>query len=421
MLMSDILTDPELFSAALFELMPQINPAMAELELYEFRYGLDNLYPEAGGWASVILELRETIEGWVNSREFYAGIQIKPRAGGQIVLDQTIERLTRMLLVGLVTGDYPPEWINAHFTFDPRGFFFLHRTAYLTEEARAHLGGAAFRCFEPKQRWFDRLPEVGYRLFREANAEVDDLFMACVQRLVAARGAPILLAIAGPTAAGKTEIVSRLRSALEAGGRSVATVEMDHFLTDRDQREERGTGSLGKDAIHFEMFHRGLADLSAGRPILTPRYNFIDGTSSHDLEGRLKPGRTPITIAPADVIFVEGNFPFLLPEIACLIGIKVVYLTDDAIRLKRKWKRDIDLRHKYDVNYLRNRFFREQFLMAQACYAPQLASCDLYVDTTGAALWVTPEMAAILRDCAGNGAGAITAGAQTTAGQITAP
>jgi hypothetical protein len=33
-----------------------------------------------------------------------------------------------------------------------------------------------------------------------------------------------------------------------------------------------------------------------------------------------------------------------MEEIANLIGVKVVYLTDDPIRLKRKWKRDIDYR-----------------------------------------------------------------------------
>jgi len=56
----------------------------------------------------------------------------------------------------------------------------------------------------------------------------------------------------------------------------------------------------------------------------------------------------PIVVEPADIIFIEGNFPFLIEEVADLIGIKVVYLTDDPIRLKRKWKRDIDYRKKYE-------------------------------------------------------------------------
>ena len=79
-----------------------------------------------------------------------------------------------------------------------------------------------------------------------------------------------------------------------------------------------------------------------------------------------------------------------------LIGIKVVYLTDDPIRLKRKWKRDIDYRKKYEPTYFRNRFFKEQFIMAEIAYHPQLEACDLCVDTSGAALWATQEVTEIL-------------------------
>jgi len=110
----------------------------------------------------------------------------------------------------------------------------------------------------------------------------------------------------------------------------------------------------------------------------------------------LKADAVTIEIEPAEIIFIEGNFPFLLKEVVHLIGIKVVYLTDDPIRMKRKWKRDIDYRKKYEPTYFRNRFFKDQFLMAQECYWPQMQACDLVVDTTGAALWATPEIAEIL-------------------------
>jgi len=93
---------------------------------------------------------------------------------------------------------------------------------------------------------------------------------------------------------------------------------------------------------------------------------------------------------------MEGNFPFLLPEIAYLIDIKVVYLTDDDIRLKRKWKRDMDYRKKYDLMYFLNRYFREQFIMAEEIYRPQMMLCDMVVDTTNAAIWLTPEILQVL-------------------------
>jgi uridine kinase len=212
------------------------------------------------------------------------------------------------------------------------------------------------------------------------------------------RGAPTLLAIAGPTAAGKTEIVERLRISFDKVGQKTTSIEMDNFLTDRDYREEQGIHTQGKAALHFELLKTSLTKICQGNRITIPRYDFVDATSSHDLMGNLKPDGIPIEIEPADIIFIEGNFPFLLKELVPLIGIKVVYLTDDPIRLKRKWKRDIDYRKKYEPTYFRNRFFKDQFIMAQIAYIPQMETCDLVVDTTGAALWATLEIKKILEE-----------------------
>ena len=139
-----------------------------------------------------------------------------------------------------------------------------------------------------------------------------------------------------------------------------------------------------------------MSQITRGEKISIPRYDFVYATSSHDLQGKLKPEGVPIEIEPADIIFIEGNFPFLLEEVVHLIGIKVVYLTDDPIRLKRKWKRDIDYRKKYEPTYFRNRYFKDQFIMAEIAYRPQMEVCDILVDTTGAALWVTPEIENLL-------------------------
>jgi uridine kinase len=390
------LSSPGVFTETLYEKMKRINVGVEELEPYEFRYALDNLYPEKGGWSCVVLETEQEIEARIRSRDFYTGIQIKPRVGDRIVLDETIVRLTNMLFVGLVTETYAEEWVRAHFYFDIRGFYFLIRTVYFTDRVVAHLCGQPFKSFEPKQRRFERCQAIGYKDFREANADVDQFFMQGVEELVAAKGTPLLVAIAGPTAAGKTEIVERLRCALQQAGNQVSSIELDNFLTDRDYREEKGIYTLGRQAIHYELFKQSLADIRQGRKIRIPRYDFVYATSSHDLDGNLKPGGVPIDLDPADILFIEGNFPFLLEEVAQQIGIKVVYLTDDAIRLKRKWKRDIDYRKKYEPTYFRNRYFRNQFLMAQTCYVPQMEVCDMVVDTTGAALWTTPEIAEIL-------------------------
>ncbi|MCJ7531614.1 MAG: hypothetical protein MUO64_11365 [Anaerolineales bacterium] len=386
---------PEEFSRIIYGKMKHINPAIADMELYEFRYALDNLVPQVG-WASVKPDKKEDIEKRLNDRDFYNSIQIKPLLYDHIVLDENILRLARMLFVGLVTCEYDEKWVQTHFYFDVRGFFFLHRTVYFTDKVLAHLGGKPFKSFEQKQKRLERCQDIGYKEFKEANAEVDGVLIESIQKLIAARGTPILLAVAGPTAAGKTEIVARLRQVFEQAGQHVSSIEMDNFLTDRDYREEKGIFTLGKEALHFELFEQSLEDITHGKKISIPRYDFIFATSSHDLNGNLKPGGVPIEIEPADIIFIEGNFPFLLEEVIHLIGIKVVYLTDDPIRLKRKWKRDIDYRKKYEPTYFRNRFFKDQFIMAEIAYRPQMAVCDMIVDTTGAALWTTPEVAEIL-------------------------
>jgi uridine kinase len=384
----------DIFSATLFEKMKQINPAVADMELYEFRYALHDLIPEDGGWESVKLESQAEIVKRISARDFYAGIKLKQRVDDQIVLDENIVRLTRMLFVGLVKGEYSEEWINAHFYFDVRGFYFLARTIYFTDAVLAHFGGKSFMQFEQKQKRFERFQGVGYKDFKAANAQVDQLLIESVKKLVAAKGTPILLSLAGPTAAGKTEIVERLRDAFEQIGKQVTSIEMDNFLLDNDYRDDQGIKSLGKEAYHFEMFMQSIQKILHGQKIIIPQYD--SSISSHDPNGVLKSGYTPLEVEPADIIFLEGNFPFQTKAVTDLIGIKMVYLTDDPIRLKRKWKRDMDYRKKYDLNYFRNRFFRTQFLRAQDCYLSQMQVCDIVVDTTGAAIWATPQIVEIL-------------------------
>lgn len=388
-----IFRDPEAFSAGLYACMARVIPAVAELDLMEFRYALENVTPPAG-WAGVDLAPMAEIEAQVNDSAFYRSIQLNPPAG---LFDAAVLRLTQMLLVGWLTGAYPEDWIERHFTFDVRGFYFLHRTNYYSEAAVRRFGGRPYRCFDMKQAAFDSLQSVGYPAFQAANAEIDACFSDLVLRLVQRQGTPALIGIAGPTAAGKTEITARLRETFERAGRGVTTFEMDHFLTDRDEREALGIDSLGKGALHFDLLLRCLQDLCAGKKIVTPRYDFISATSSHTRAGRLKPGCAPMQVEPAEIIFIEGNSPFLFPEVAPWIGVKAVYLTDDAVRLKRKWKRDMDYRKKYALSYFLNRYFREQFLMAESAYIPQIERCDLLVDTTNAALWATPALVEMLQ------------------------
>jgi uridine kinase len=298
-----------------------------------------------------------------------------------------------MLFRGLVGGEYSPEWVKKLFYFDIRGFYFLPRTIYFTEAGVAHLGGKPFLRFEPRQKQFENVQDIGYLDFQEANIEVDQAFIGIIQTLIRVLEAPMLITIAGPTAAGKTEITERMLNAIDQIGKTSNTIEMDNFLLDREYRDNK---TMGKETIHFDLFKRSLQEIRLGKKITIPRYDSLSATSSHDMEGNLKPGCSPLEIEPADIIFLEGNFPFQMEEIAVFIGIRIVYLTDDPIRLKRKWKRDIDYRKSYDPAYFRNRFFKTQFMRAEDCYRSLIEKCDIVVDTTEAAIWATPGIIEIL-------------------------
>ncbi len=395
MTQSGIINNPTLFAETLFEKMKKLCPALEELEMYEFNYCMENVVPDTG-WDSVKIEPVAAIEKRITDIHFYKSIQINQKTNSSVALDTQVADLTRTLFLGLMTGAYPSEWIDAHFYFDPRGFLFFARTVYFTEKVKTHLRGKPYMTFEPRQRDFERVQGVGYKDFKAANKEVDECFIRFVQKLIAHKKTPILLAIAGQTAAGKTEIVERLTNAFTSAGQHVTSIELDNFLTDRDYREAHGIDSEGKQALHFDLLQQALKDITQGKKISIPRYDFINATSSHDISGNLKPDGIPVEVEPADIIFMEGNFPFLLEEIVDLIGIKGMYLTDDPVRMKRKWKRDMDYRKKYQLNYFRNRYFKDQFIMAQIAYIPQLEVCDLAVDTTRAAIWASAEIAAIL-------------------------
>jgi len=386
-----LIFDQEVFSETLFKKLKIIQPALELLEIYEFRYALQNLTPQRG-WESVHPLARVEIEQQIGDLDFYSSVQLKPKSNGKVILDQKIVNLSQMLFVGLVLEDYPVAWLMENFYFDVRGFYFLHRTNYFPEEVVSYLGEKPYRQFPLDSDILRNKLALSYKDFKHAHEKLDQFFIDTILSLVHQKREPLILGIAGPTAAGKTEIVERLTREFLNNNLKVCTIEMDNFLTDRDYREEHGIDSLGKQAMHFDLLIKSIQMIRKGQTIQIPQYDFIAATSSHDLDGNLKNGATMLTIEPADIVFMEGNFPFLYPELADLIDIKTVYLTSDEIRLKRKWRRDMDFRKKYDLNYFRNRYFREQMIMAQEVYIPQMLKCDFVVDTSTARLWLGPQM-----------------------------
>ena len=377
----------ETFSKNLFGKLAVINPGIYDLELYEFDYALHGVEP-LEGWEEFAKNHLENLKKISFDMDFFKNIQLNSNTDGSILLDKTILWLTQKLFVSLVTDELTVGWVKSIFYFDIRAFCFFLRTNYYNERILTNLGKKPYLSFKPKQKELEPLQEIGYKDFKQANQEIDQAFIQVIYKLIEMHGLPLLLTLAGPTGAGKTEITDRIKEFLQNKNMQITTIEMDNFFKDREYRDGK---TYGKDVIHFELFIAAIRDLLAGKSTIIPRYDFYQAISSHDHNSILRPGQSCISIDPADVIFLEGNFPFYIPELDNLITLRTVYLTDDPVRLKRKWRRDIDLRKKYDPIGFVNRYFRTQYIRAQEIYLPLMEVCDLVVDTTAAKLWLKPK------------------------------
>jgi phosphoribulokinase len=135
---------------------------------------------------------------------------------------------------------------------------------------------------------------------------------------------PILLGIAGDSAAGKTTLTRGLVRIL--GEAQVTHVAADHYHRyDRKQRAEHGLTPLHPDCNHLDILEQDVAHLRAGAAILKPVYRHQDGTFA--------PAEY---LSPATFAIVEGLLAFHTPAMRNSYDVRV-YL-DPPEDLRRRWK-----------------------------------------------------------------------------------
>ncbi len=137
-------------------------------------------------------------------------------------------------------------------------------------------------------------------------------------------GRPIMLAIAGDSAAGKTTLTRGLVDAL-GPERSTHVCVDDYHRYDREERRNLPFTPLSPECNYLDIMEQHLQLLSLGQPILKPVYNHHDGSL----------GR-PVLVEPRQFIVVEGLFP-LYSKLARACADITVYL-DPPEELRRRWK-----------------------------------------------------------------------------------
>jgi phosphoribulokinase len=135
---------------------------------------------------------------------------------------------------------------------------------------------------------------------------------------------PILLGIAGDSAAGKTTLTRGLVRVL--GETQVTHVSTDDYHRfDRKQRAERRLTPLNPSCNYLDVLEHDLAQLRAGGSILKPVYRHQDGTFG--------PAEY---VAPATFAIVEGLLALHSEPMRELYDVRVY--VDPPEDMRRKWK-----------------------------------------------------------------------------------
>jgi uridine kinase len=146
---------------------------------------------------------------------------------------------------------------------------------------------------------------------------------------------PLIIGVAGGSGSGKSTVARNVASAL--GEASVAFLDMDAYYLDHSHLpfEQRKTVNWDHpNAFDWDLLVRQLEDLSEGRAIEKPVYDFHAHVRSN----------TVVRVPPADVIVIDGILLFVDARVRGLCDVKVFVDTDADIRLIRRIRRDMNKR-----------------------------------------------------------------------------
>ncbi|MCW2944876.1 MAG: phosphoribulokinase/uridine kinase [Actinoallomurus sp.] len=139
---------------------------------------------------------------------------------------------------------------------------------------------------------------------------------------------PVMLAIVGDSAAGKTTLTAGIVRLL--GDQRIAVVRTDDYHRfDRAQRRELDITPLHPDCNHMDVMAQHLRLLAAGEPIMKPVYDHSTGGFS-----------PPEYVAPRPFVVVDGLLGLSTKRLRECFSIKV--FLDPPEELRRHWKVERD-------------------------------------------------------------------------------
>lgn len=146
---------------------------------------------------------------------------------------------------------------------------------------------------------------------------------------------PVLIAIAGGSASGKTTVVDKIQKSLNSI--DVTIIRHDDYYKDQryvEMLDRQKVNYDHPDALDNDLLIEQLKELLSGKTIEAPIYDFKIHTRSDETR----------IVKPTKVIILEGILVLEDKRIRDLADIKIFVESDDDIRFIRRLVRDINER-----------------------------------------------------------------------------
>lgn len=176
---------------------------------------------------------------------------------------------------------------------------------------------------------------------------------------------PVMLAIAGDSAAGKTTLTKGLVEALGAHRITSLCVD-DYHRYDRQERKGLPFTALHPDCNYVQIMEQHLQLLATGQPVLKPVYDHDTGQLTR-----------PELIEPTEFVIVEGLLPLHTRLAQACFDITVYLDPPEHIRRDWKVKRDVTKRGYTPEQVLAELDKREP--ESEAFIRPQRSAADIVV------------------------------------------
>jgi phosphoribulokinase len=151
-----------------------------------------------------------------------------------------------------------------------------------------------------------------------------DKAMKMVRAATDRRNRPVMLAIAGDSATGKTTLAQGLVEAL-GPERCVSVCVDDYHRYDRQERKTKSFTALHPDCNYVDIMEQHLQLLATGQPVLKPVYDHSSGELVR-----------PELVEPKEFVIIEGLLPlFTKLSRACF---EVTVFLNPPEDIRRTWK-----------------------------------------------------------------------------------